>query len=195
MESLNTALPYLYQYSYAGVFVLILVFSLTPLSKTLLIAAAGLLAARGVGELPAYLATAIVALVVADSAYYLLGRLGGERLGQGRWMRDPTRAAQLARAATLFHRHARLAVFSARFLPFVRSLIFIVAGINRMAWSGFVLADLLSACLYVPLALSLGYLVGANLEVLVALAERLQWWLAALVLVLSLVVIWWRRRP
>lgn len=194
MESLQTSLPYLTEYSYLGVFILILLFSVMPLSKTLVIVAAGVLASQGLGSLVLYLLVSMAALLVADGAYYLLGWFGGSSLTQWQTFTDPVRARRLARAGELFRRHDWLAVFSARFLPFVRSFIFIVAGLNRMAGLRFVSADLLSAAIYAPLALALGYLVGENRELLVHYAQRGEWWLAALAAAMVLLLVLLRRR-
>jgi membrane protein DedA with SNARE-associated domain len=194
MESLETSLPYLSQYSYLGVFVLILVFSVAPLSKTLVIVAGGVLASQGVGSLGLYLLVSVAALVTADGAYYLLGYFGGTRVTQWRFFSAPSKARRFAKAGEIFRRHDWSAVFSARFLPFVRSFIFIVAGWNRMSPLRFVSADLISAGLYVPPALGLGYFVGENRALLVRYVEQGEWLLAALVVVILAVVLVLRRR-
>jgi membrane protein DedA with SNARE-associated domain len=193
MESLEASLPYLIQYSYLGVYVLILVFSVVPLSKTLVIVAGGILASQGVGSLSIYLLVSIAALVTADGLYYLLGYFGGERVMQWRFFSAPSKAQRFAAAGEMFRRHAWGAVFSARFLPFVRTFIFIVAGLNRMSLLRFTAADLLSACLYVPVAVGLGYFLGENRELLVRYVERGEWLLAALVVVIIAIVFVLRR--
>jgi len=194
MESLQASLPYLSEYSYLGAFVLILVFSVVPLSKTLVIAAAGLLASQGVGSPGIYLLVCMAALLTADGGYYLLGRFGGASLTQWRFFANPSRLQRLEKAGEAFRRHDWLAVFSARFLPFVRSFIFIVAGLNRMAGWRFVSADLLSAAIYAPMALGLGYFVGENRERLVRYTQQGEWWLAALAAAMVLLVVVLRRR-
>jgi len=194
MESLQTSLPYLMEYSYLGAFVLILVFSVVPLSKTLVIVAAGLLASQGVGSPALFLLVCMAALLTADGGYYLLGRFGGASLTQWRFFSNPAKRQRLEQAREAFRRHDWLAVFSARFLPFVRSFIFIVAGLNRMAVLRFVSADLVSAAIYAPLALGLGYFVGENRERLVRYAEQGEWWLAALVVAVVLLFVVLRRR-
>ena len=194
MESLEASLPYLTQYSYLGVYVLILVFSVVPLSKTLVIVAGGILASQGLGSLSIYLLVSVAALATADGLYYLLGYFGGERVMRWRFFSAPSKAQRFAAAGEIFQRHDWGAVFSARFLPFVRTFIFIVAGLNRMPPLRFVSADLLSASLFVPVAAGLGYFLGENRELLVRYVERGEWFLAGLVIVIIAIVFVVRRR-
>ncbi len=168
LESLETTLPYLTRYSYVGLYGLILLFSFVlPFSKTLVIAAAGVLASRGVGSLPGYMLVAVAGLLTADGLYFLAGYLGGERVLEWRIFSGPVKRGRVAAAEARFRRHGWFAVFSARFLPFVRTLVFLVAGLSRMSPLKFFQADLLSACILVPAAALSGYFFSENREALV----------------------------
>ena len=184
MESLEATLPYLVRYSYLGVYGLILLFStVLPFSKTLVIVAAGILASQGIGSLPVYLMVSLAGLVTADSVYYSLGYFFGERVLGWKTFSGPRNQQRFREAEARFRRHDGLAVFSARFLPFLRCPIFVVAGMSRMFPVRFLLADFLSACLLAPVAIALGYLFGENRELLVRYIKGGEYVLALLVCV------------
>jgi membrane protein DedA with SNARE-associated domain len=53
----------------------------------------------------------------------------------------------------LFLRHGGKIILIARFLPVLRSIAGILAGANRMPWPHFMLANIISACLWAPIGL------------------------------------------
>ncbi len=196
MESLEATLPYLVRYSYLGVYGLILLFStVLPFSKTLVIVGAGILASQGIGSLPVYLLVSLAGFVTADSIYYSLGYVFGERVLRWKAFSGPPNKERFREAEARFRRHDWLAVFSARFLPFLRCPIFVVAGMSRMFPLRFLLADFLSACLLAPVAIALGYFFGENRELLVRHIKEGEYVLALLVcLVLGFLFFFPRRR-
>lgn len=196
MESLEATLPYLVRYSYLGVYGLILMFStVLPFSKTLVIVAAGILASQGIGSLPVYLMVSLAGLVTADSVYYSLGYFFGERVLGWKTFSGPRNQQRFREAETRFRRHDGFAVFSARFLPFLRCPIFVVAGMSRMFPLRFLLADFLSACLLAPVAISLGYFFGENRELLVRYVKEGEYVLGLLVCLLLVFLFFFPRRP
>jgi membrane protein DedA with SNARE-associated domain len=201
LESLEVTLPYLVRYSYLGVYGLILVFSsVLPFSKTLVIVGAGILASQGIGSLPVYMLVSLAGLMTADSAYYALGYIGGERILKWRAFSGSRNKERFNEAEARFRRHDGFAVFSARFLPFLRVAVFLIAGLSRMSPLRFLLADFLSACVLVPAAISLGYFFSENREVLVRYVKEGELVIGLLVcIVLALLLFsplrWKRRRP
>ena len=196
MESLEATLPYLVRYSYLGVYGLILLFStVLPFSKTLVIVASGILASQGIGSLPVYLMVSLAGLVTADSIFYSLGYFFGERVLGWKTFSGPRNRQRFREAEARFRRHDGFAVFSARFLPFLRCAIFVVAGMSRMFPLRFLLVDFLSACLLAPVAISLGYFFGENRELLVRYMKEGEFVLALLVLLVLVVLFLFPRRP
>ena len=196
MESLEATLPYLVRYSYLGVYGLILLFStVLPFSKTLVIVASGILASQGIGSLPVYLMVSLAGLVTADSIFYSLGYFFGERVLGWKTFSGPRNQQRFREAEARFRRHDGFAVFSARFLPFLRCAIFVVAGMSRMFPLRFLLADFLSACLLAPVAISLGYFFGENRELLVRYVKEGEYVLGLLVFLLLVFLFLFPRRP
>ncbi len=196
MESLEAALPYLVRYSYLGVYGLIILFStVMPFSKTLVIVAAGIVASQGVGSLSGYLLASLAGLVTADGIYYSLGYIVGERVLRWRFFSGDLNRQRFLEAEARFQRHNWLAVFTARFLPFLRVAVFVVAGLSRMSPVRFLSADLLSGCLLAPVAISLGYFFGENREALVRYIREGELVLALLVGLVLVFLFFFPRRP
>lgn len=97
---------------------------------------------------------------------YYLGRLvGEERLKEladrhGRWLTVSGRDVE--RARRWFERHGAAAVFFCHFVPGVRSLISVPAGVGRMNPAAFLACTAAGAGLWVAALAALGYFLGAN---------------------------------
>jgi membrane protein DedA with SNARE-associated domain len=61
-----------------------------------------------------------------------------------------------------------MAIFYARFLAGVRALVYLTAGSLGVTPARFFLYDLLGALISVPIVVSLGYLFGPQIELLIA---------------------------
>jgi membrane protein DedA with SNARE-associated domain len=102
----------------------------------------------------------ILGVVVSDGMLYSIGRFGGQRLLNNRWATKLVPAEKRARIEENFHRHGILVLLFARFLPAIRSPIFIMAGVLRLPFTRFVLADGIYALPGVSLLFFLSYWFG-----------------------------------
>jgi membrane protein DedA with SNARE-associated domain len=199
LETLDPLLPYLERYSYVGLYGLILACSFGfPFSKTLSILGAGVLASAGIGDLYLYMLVGLAGMVSADSIYFLAGYVGGEKILSWKVFARRGLRESLRQAQTTYRRQGWWAVFSARFTPFVRSVIFLVAGVSRMPISRFLAADLLSALLLVPAVTIAGYQFSENQEGIiegVRKAENVAAVLFLLVLVFLVLLAWRQQWP
>lgn len=190
LETLETAIPFLRQYSYLGVFGLILVFSFViPLSKTLVLVAAGILASQGGGSFMGFTAISIAGFVIVDSVYFFLGYFMRERVFRLRVFSSDTRQKRIKKAEALFREREITTVFIARFLPYVRGPIFLVAGLNRMMPAKFIVIDAASSTLFVPLFVYLGYVMGENREKLLQYVDEGELILAIVAIVMVLLLL------
>ncbi len=144
-----------------------------PLPATLLLLAAGAFAGAGQLSLPALLIGGIVAAGLGDSLGYLLGARGGAGV-VGRWgPRLGLGPEALQRAEALLARWGGITIVLTRFLitP-LGPVINVVAGTARYPYRRFLLYDVIGESIWVILYLGLGYLFGANWELLVDLASN-----------------------
>jgi len=182
-------MPHLIRYSYVGLFVLILACSFgLPFSKTLTLCGGGILASRDMGNLYLYMVVGLAGLVTADSVYFWAGYLGGKRILRHSHLSKPENRKRFEMAESRFMRHGALAVFSARFVPYVRALVFVVAGVGRMSPVRFLGADVLSALILVPVATLAGYFFSEKWDVLVDALPEVEN-LLAIVFILVLVFV------
>lgn len=187
---MESVLPWLERYSYVGLFALLWACSFVlPLSKTLVLVGAGALASQGSGDLSVYMAVGFAGLVSADFVYFLLGYLKGEKLLKAKWMARPKTLQRFEAAKRFFRCRGSEAVFSARFTPFLRALVFLAAGMSRMSPARFLAADALSASIVAPAAVLSGYLVSEAYESLAERASKVEVSLAAAFLLVLLVLL------
>jgi membrane protein DedA with SNARE-associated domain len=109
----------------------------------------------------------ILGVVISDGFLYCVGRFGGRRLLNHRWARRMLSPKKLVRVEENFHKYGITVLLFARFLPAIRSPIFITAGIMRLPFYKFVLADGLYAIPGVSLLFYLSFTFGDRFRDLV----------------------------
>ncbi|MFA5130955.1 MAG: DedA family protein [Patescibacteria group bacterium] len=165
---------------YGGVFILMAVeSSFLPFPSELAIPPAAYLASQG--KMDVFLIIAIGtlgSLVGALVNYYLalwLGRPLVYRLLETRAARFlRLKKSDLERAETLFLKNSRQATFVGRLIPVVRQLISIPAGFTKMPIIPFVALTTLGSLLWVSVLAALGYILGANQDLLVQYYHEIQ---------------------
>ena len=143
-------------------FLMALESSMFPVPSEAVMIPAGYLAARA--QLDPFLATLAGGLgsLLGASANYVLGRYAGRAflLRYGRYLLIDQRRYHEAEA--LFLRNARAATFVGRFIPLIRHLISLPAGVFGMALLPFALLTLLGASLWSGLLVAVGYHFGES---------------------------------
>ena len=86
--------------------------------------------AEGSPPLAAVIVVAAAAALTGDLGCYVVGRTAG--LERWRWMRGPRVAAALGGARSALDRRGATLMFTARFIPFARLAVNLVAGASRM---------------------------------------------------------------
>jgi undecaprenyl-diphosphatase len=124
----------------------------------------GFYARLGELSLPWVAVAACVGAILGDNVGYLIGR----RFGRGFLERHGRRLfitpERLERADQYYRSHGGKTVFLGRFIPFVRSVGFILAGVAHMRWRRFLLYDVAGSVLWGIGNAVLGYLLGASYE-------------------------------
>lgn len=114
----------------------------------------------------------ILGVVLSDGLLYCVGRFGGRRLLKNRWLSRLLPPDKLEHIEENFHKYGVWALLFARFLPAIRSPIFITAGIMRLSITKFLLADGLYAIPGVSLLFWLAFWFGDQFRDLVERAEQ-----------------------
>ena len=175
---------YIEHFTYLGLFVVLLLCGMgLPMPEDIALLAGGFLVHRGVTRYPITLAVALLGVVAGDNSLFFLGRRFGTGLVSYFGLNRPGSQAQINRIRAFMRRHGHRAIFYARFLAGLRALIYLTAGSFGVTPLRFLAYDLLGAIISVPIVVSIGYLFGAQLEVIVHYLggfERLLWVVAVL---------------
>jgi membrane protein DedA with SNARE-associated domain len=112
----------------------------------------------------AVVVVAATAAIIGDNIGYVIGRLIGLRLivRYGRYIRlDETR---LKVGQYLFLRHGGKIVFFGRFVAFLRTFAAVLAGVNRMPWSRFLIMNALGGICWASLFGGGAYWFGEKIK-------------------------------
>jgi membrane protein DedA with SNARE-associated domain len=189
-EILLSAAPYL-----AIVVFLILTGVGLPIPEEAFVISAGV--ASSVGHLDPWLALAccLIGALAGDSLVYAIGFRFGRRVLLDRpWCARFLPPERERRIEHLILRHGLKMFLATRFLIGLRSPIYLTAGILRVPYRRFLIADAFSAALVVGLFFGLGYHFG---EPIGRWIRGGQWGLtivAVAAMLCAACVLWWRRR-
>ena len=143
--------------------VLILTGSGLPLPEEVPIIAAGILAANGTLDPWLALGCCLFGAIVGDAIMYWIGyHFGRGVLRDHRWWARWVTPQREARIETLFHEHGLKVFFVVRFLVFLRSPLYLTAGILQVSFRKFLLIDLVCATAVVSTFFGLTYFLGQN---------------------------------
>ena len=159
---------YIEHFTYLGLFVVLMLCGIgLPIPEDVALLAGGYLVHRGVTRYPITLAVSLLGVVVGDNSLFFLGRRFGSGLVRYFGIARPGRQHQIERIQGFMQRHGHRAIFYARFLAGLRALIYLSAGSFGVRPSVFLFYDLLGALISVPIVVTLGYVFGKQLELVV----------------------------
>ena len=166
-------------YTYLGILAILLLGSLgVPIPEEVAIVAAGVLSHEGLARWWLALTVCIVGVLSGDMVLYWTGRRWGARVLGWRVVRrvlTPSRAEWLTGA---YREHAMKTVAMARHVAGVRAAAFLTAGIARVPFWKFIVADAAAATVSVPLAFALAYFFTHQIGAILADVHRVERWLA-----------------
>ena len=165
--------PYLDDYGYAAIAVLVLLENVgIPVPGEAAVITGALFAATGRLDLAVVCLVAFAAAVIGDNLGYALGRYGGRPLVLRIGRRVGITHEHLDRVEGFFTRHGSKVVVAARFLPLLRHLNGIAAGVSQMRWRRFLLANAAGAAIWVAVWAVVGTKAGQHLEAVNTGLER-----------------------
>jgi membrane protein DedA with SNARE-associated domain len=156
-------------FGYAGiVFLLFLENVFPPIPSELIIPLAGFLVSTGQFSFFGVIIAGTFGSLLGALPFYFLGKMiKEERLCEwtekyGRWLTISVQ--DIDKAKEWFDKYGAWTVFFCRFIPGIRSVISIPAGINRMNPFTFLAASALGMALWTTILMSAGYLLKNNFE-------------------------------
>jgi membrane protein DedA with SNARE-associated domain len=169
----GTVAPYIDDYGLLAVAVLVFIENLgIPMPGEATLVLAGIYTKSGELNLVAVLLVGWVAAVVGDNIAFGIGRYGGRPLVLRLGRRFGLTHEVLDRVEAFYERHGSKTVAAGRFLPILRHLNGLAAGVTVMTWRRFVVANMIGAGIWVAVWVTVGRLAGAHIDGVNKLLER-----------------------
>jgi membrane protein DedA with SNARE-associated domain len=198
MDLLERLITIFAENGYAAVFIALMICGAgLPLPEDITLVAGGVIAGLGYANVHVMVALTMFGVLLGDVGIFLLGHHYGARMLQWRFVARVLTPARYAKVQEKFDRYGNRMLFFARFLPGMRTTIYVTAGTtHRVSFLRFLLIDSLAALISVPFWVYLGYFGADNHEWLAKWLRRGQsslWALVSIVL-LTLLILWWQHR-
>ena len=197
MTVFNALLPIFTEYGYVAVFAMLLVCGFgVPVPEDITLVTGGVIAGLGFANHHNMVLVGMAGVLVGDGLIFVGGRLLGDRVTRLRFVQRLLTPERYARVQDKFARYGKWVMFVARFLPGLRTPVFLSAGMTRrvsiLTW---LFMDGCAALISVPIWVYLGYAGAQNFDWMFRMVRRGQSiLLIALVLgVLLLGLYWWRK--
>jgi membrane protein DedA with SNARE-associated domain len=198
MELLERLVTVFAENGYLAVFIALLLCGAgIPLPEDITLVAGGVIAGLGYANVHTMFGVGMAGVLIGDAGMFLLGHHFGARILKIRFVARVLTPARYAKVQEKFERYGNRMMFFARFLPGMRTAVFITAGsTHRVSFLRFFLLDGFAALISVPIWVYLGYFGADNHEWLAMWIHRGQngLWLAGGVAIIVALVLWWRRR-
>jgi membrane protein DedA with SNARE-associated domain len=169
----------LQRFTYLGILAALLLGSVgVPIPEEMPIVAAGILSHEGLAQWWLALPVCVLGVLAGDVVLYWAGRRWGERLLRWRVVRHVLTRARADWLKAAYREHAMKTVAMARHVTGLRAAAFLTAGIARVPFWKFILADAAAAAVTVPLAFGLAYFFTHQINAILADVHRVERWLA-----------------
>lgn len=179
MEALIEHLPYV------GVVVILLIAGLgLPLPEDVPLIAGGIMCGLGHANIYIMLPLCLVAVLGADVLIFTMGRLHGERIRRVPFIRKYLSDERLARVAEAYHDHVGKTLFTARFMPGLRTPLFFTAGSVGISYWKLLAFDGSATLISVPILVLAGYFGADYREVIEQFARNTQLAIAGVIVLI-----------
>lgn len=190
----GTVAPYIEDYGYLAVFICVLIEGFgIPLPAEATLVTASLFTVADVLDLRVLVVLAFIASVTGDNLAYAFGRYGGRPVVLRIGRRIGVTNTLLDKVEGFFDRHGAKVVVFGRFLPVLRHLNGISAGLSHMVWRRFLLANMAGAAIWVAVWTFAGIKAGENIDTLNTVVEKGARWLVLAVAVFVAGSVLWHR--
>jgi membrane protein DedA with SNARE-associated domain len=195
MDSLS---PFFEQFPAIGLFSLLILGGVgLPFPEDATLILCGFLIANNLAR-PLHALIAVYAgLLVADVILYSFGVRYGRAILTHRRFKKILSSERLSKYEDIFHRRGVLFILIGRHLMGLRVHVFLVAGIMKMPFAKFIMADAVSAVITISIMTGIGYLGGNSLGIImqdIKRIEHLAVFLAVIISTVVLVVIYFKSR-
>ncbi|WP_022652927.1 DedA family protein [Aquaspirillum serpens] len=198
MDILQLLTDFFTNYGYAAVFFVLLICGFgVPIPEDVTLVAGGIISGLGYTNVHTMFAVGMAGVLVGDATMFTIGRVYGTKVMQVRFVARYLTEERFMAVQEKFAKYGNWVLFVARFLPGLRSPIFLTAGMTRrVSFWRFLLMDGFAALISVPVWVYLGYFGANNRDWLLTWVHRGQSGILMVLAVagIGLGVWWWLRR-
>lgn len=160
---------------YAAILGMLLICGLgVPIPEDITLLAAGIMAALKSISLPGALAVGFVGVLTGDAFMFFLGKVYGKKAFKFPVIRTILTPERIQLAEQKIRRNSKFICFTARFLPGLRSPVFLTAGAMGVSPLTFFTLDGFAALISVPVWIFLGHWFGENIDQALKVAKEIQ---------------------
>lgn len=181
---------------YAGLFVAMSLANIgAPIGSEVVLPAAGLAAQQGaLSSVWIAIAVAVLAELFGQSIAYAVGRFGGRPFVDryGKYVRF--HHAELEKVESFFARYGRFAIFICRFIPVIRGIVGIPAGIAEMPLGPFYMWTFLGSLVFCGGLVLAGNALGAHADAVIGTVQKYALLIIALAVLAAILFIFVKSR-
>ena len=186
------------EYGYAAVFFVLVICGFgVPIPEDLTLVTGGVISGMGYTNPHIMFAVGMLGVLVGDGIMFAAGRIWGQKILRFKPIARIMTPKRYEQVQEKFDKYGNWVLFVARFLPGLRTAVFVTAGISRkVSYLRFILMDGLAALISVPIWIYLGEYGAHNIDWLMAKMHSLQSGIFVILGIGATVVawIWWKKR-
>jgi membrane protein DedA with SNARE-associated domain len=159
----NGILAIISSFGYAKIFFLMILESMVfPVPSELVMPFAGFIASQGHFDFTLVIVISSIGSITGSLLSYYIGKRWGYTLVESYGKYFLVDAEDLKKTETWFSKRGEATIFVSRFVPVVRHLISLVAGVGKMNIKKFSFYTIVGATIWNTLLICLGYVLGKN---------------------------------
>lgn len=186
------------EYGYAAVFFVLVICGFgVPIPEDLTLVTGGVISGMGYTNPHMMFAVGMLGVLVGDGVMFAAGRIWGQKILRFKPIARIMTPKRYAQVQEKFDKYGNWVLFVARFLPGLRTAVFVTAGISRkVSYLRFIIMDGLAALISVPIWIYLGEYGAHNIDWLMAKMHSLQSGIFVILGIGAAVVAWirWKKR-
>jgi membrane protein DedA with SNARE-associated domain len=161
-----------------------------PMPSELVMPFAGFLIASGEMKFLFVVLSATLGSIFGSLLSYYFGKYGGNRfvLKYGKYFL--LNAEHLIKAERWFSKKGELTIFIGRFIPIVRHVISIPAGIGKMNIKKFIIYTIIGAGIWNSFLAYVGFVLGNNWEVIKQYSDYISWGVLGIIVIIGVYFLW-----
>lgn len=186
------------EYGYAAVFFVLVICGFgVPIPEDLTLVTGGVISGMGYTNPHIMFAVGMLGVLVGDGIMFAAGRIWGQKILRFKPIARIMTPKRYEQVQEKFDKYGNWVLFVARFLPGLRTAVFVTAGISRkVSYLRFIIMDGLAALISVPIWIYLGEYGAHNIDWLMVKMHSLQSGIFVILGIGAAVVawIWWKKR-